>query len=369
MNAFDPIVLFGTILSIYIAISLTLNLEFGLTGVPNFGKVLFVSAGGMLGATSMYRIALYVFNLHSTDIFETSPRFTNIIDARLVSDPLMALELALAMIAIGGLTAGILGYLSSYPAIRLREDYLGMCLLGAAELFSVITAYYQPLVGGPENMAIPDVLTGFGANEKYAALVIFVVFAAAVYIYSERVAKSPLGRTLRAVRDNEVASEALGKDNVAIRRKIIIVASVLSGIAGALWAIYWSQVGVLIGGDVASTFPRLLYTFYPFTIVILGGVASNLGVLVGSVALTGIYVLTTESIPSLVASVNIPGVNPNLLNDFVNSLQYIIIGGLLIAVLLIRPEGLIREKPTFTLPKQKLKQMADSFQEKKEPKP
>lgn len=360
MDILGPLVLFGTILSAYLSISLTLNLEFGLTGIPNFGKVLFVSAGGMLGATAMYRLSLYVFKLHSTDIFEVSPSFTNIIDAHLVKDPLLALELALAMIAVGGLSAGVLGYVSSYPAIRLREDYLGMLLLGAAELFSVITAFYQPLVGGPENMVTPDLLSGFGSNEKYVALGIFVIFAAAVYVYAERVARSPLGRTLKAVRDNEVASEAIGKDNVSIRRKILVVASVLSGIAGALWAIYWSQIGALIGGDVGSTFPRLLYTFYPFTIVILGGVASNLGVVVGSVALTGIYIITTESLPSLVANVNVPWINPQLLNNFLNSLQYIIIGGLLIAILLIRPEGLIREKPTFTLSKKRLGEIAES---------
>jgi len=341
-------------------------LEFGLTGIPNFGKVLFVSAGGMLGATSMYRISLYMFNLHSTDIFEVSPSFTNKIDAHLVANPILALELGIAMIAIGGLSAGALGYISSYPAIRLREDYLGMLLLGSAELFSVIAAFYQPLVGGPENMVAPDLLSPFGSNEKYVALVLLAAFAAIVYVYADRVSKSPLGRTLKAIRDNEVASEAIGKDNVAIRRKMLVVASILSGIAGALWAIYWSQIGALIGGDVGSTFPRLLYTFYPFTIVILGGIASNFGVLLGAIALTGIYIITTESLPSLVANGSISWANPQLLNNFLNSLQYIIIGGLLIVILLVRPEGLIREKPTFTLSKKKLNEIAESVAGKPE---
>lgn len=362
MDILNPLVFFGTVLSLYIAISLTLNLEFGLTGIPNFGKVLAVSAGGMLGATAMYRLALYIFNLHSNDIFEVSPTFTNRIDAHLVGDPLLAVGLAVVMIAVGGLSAGALGYLASYPAIRLREDYLGMLLLGMAELFATITAFYQPLVGGPENLVVPDLLSGFGRDEKYAALVIFAVFASLVFVYAQRVAKSPLGRTLKAVRDNEIASEAIGKDNIALRRKMLIIASMISGVAGALWAIYWSQIGALIGGDVSSTFPRLLYTFYPFTIVILGGLASNIGVLVGSVALTGIYVVTTESLPAVIATMNVPGVNPELLNDFVNSLQYLIIGGLLITILLIRPEGLIRERPTFTLSKRKLKEMADSME-------
>ncbi len=117
----------------------------------------------------------------------------------------------------------------------------------------------------------------------------------------------------------------------------------------------------MIGGDVASTFPRLLYTFYPFTIVILGGVASNYGVVIGSVALTTVYVVTTELLPSMVANIRISWIDPILLNNFINSLQYIIIGLLLILILLVRPEGLIRERPTFTMPKAKLKRIAETI--------
>lgn len=359
MALLDQLTLFLTFLFSYIAISLTLNLEFGLAGIPNFGKVLFVSAGGMLGATIFYRITLFIFGLHSNDIFEVSPTFSTIIQNHLVANPLLDAALAVSMVIIGGLVAAALGYLVSYPAIKLREDYLGMLLIGAAELFSVITAYYPPIAGGPENFVVPDVLSAFGNNEKYVILGILALFAALVYVYAERVLRSPLGRTLKAVRDNETASEALGKDNINLRRKILMVASFLGGVAGALWVIYWSEKGAVIGGDVSSTFPRLLYTFYPFTIVILGGVASNFGVLLGSIALTAVYVGTTESLPSLVANVHISGINPNLLNDFVNSLQYIIIGGLLLTILLLRPEGLVREKPTFALSKKKLRRIAD----------
>jgi len=343
----------------YVSISLTLNLEFGLTGVPNFGKVLFVAAGGMLGASVMYRVSLYIYGLHSNDIFESSPIFAQKIQAHLVTDPLVALELAIVLVVVGGLTAGALGYIASYPAIRLREDYLGMLLLGCGVLFSSITAFYAPVVGGPENVVIPNVLVGFGSNEQYVILAILGVYAAAVFVYSERVLRSPLGRTLKAVRDNEVASEALGKDNITIRRKMLVIASVLSGIAGALWVIYWSQEGGLVGGDVGGTFPRLLYTYYPFTIVILGGVASNIGVIIGAATLTVVYVGTTVSLPSLVETVRIPGVPAGVLDDFINSLQYLIIGGLLLAVLLIRPEGLVRERPTFAMSKAKLRKIAD----------
>lgn len=359
MGYLDLFILGLIVFFTYVSISLTLNLEFGLTGIPNFGKVLFVASGGMLGASVMYRAALYIYGMHSNDIFESSPIFSEKIQLQLANDPLVALELGIILIVVGALTAGALGYAASYPAIRLREDYLGMLLLGCGVLFSSITAFYTPVVGGPENVVIPNVLVAFGSNEQYVMLVILAVFAAIVFLYSERVLRSPLGRTLKAVRDNEVASSALGKDNVNVRRKMLVIASMLSGVAGALWVIYWSQEGGLVGGDVGGTFPRLLYTYYPFTIVILGGIASNIGVIIGAVTLTAVYVGTTVSLPSLVETLQIPGVPASLLDDFVNSLQYFIIGGLLLAVLLVRPEGLIKESPAFTMSKAKLRKIAD----------
>ena len=147
-----PFVLFGIQLCIYLSISLTLNLEFGLTGIPNFGKVLFVAGGGMLGASVMYRLALIAFALHSNDIFESSPLYVDTeINPGLAHDPLLAAGLFVFMLLFGGGVAAVLGYLASYPAIRLREDYLGMLLLGCGSLFAVLTAYYPPIVGGPEN--------------------------------------------------------------------------------------------------------------------------------------------------------------------------------------------------------------------------
>ncbi len=365
-----PFILFGTQFFIFLAISLTLNLEFGFTGIPNFGKVLFVAAGGMLGSSAMYRLALVAFNLHSNNIFESSPLFVDEkINPGLASHPLIAIGLFVFMVAFGGLVAGLLGYLASYPAIRLKEDYLGLLLLGSGSLFSVLTAYYPPIVGGPENLTPPDLLSGFGGYEGYAILVTVGIFATLVFIYAQRVAKSPLGRTLRAVRDNETASAALGKDNINIRRKMLVIASILSGIAGALWAINWSQIGGLIGGDVGSTFPRLLYTFYPFTIVILGGAANNYGVVVGTFLLTGLQTVTTESLPSLMTNVNIPGINVNLLSDLLNSLQYIVVGALLLVVVLWRPEGLLREKPTYAISKKRLNEMGGNLVGDPPPKP
>ena len=95
-----------------------------------------------------------------------------------------------------------------------------------------------------------------------------------VYVFVEKIARSPLGRTLRAIRDSEEASEALGKDNVAIRKKVLVIASAISAMAGALLTFYVGSVG-------EGTWNRIDYTFWPWLMVIMGGVANNTGVVLG----------------------------------------------------------------------------------------
>src|SRR5207253_11224056 len=114
-----------------------------------------------------------------------------------------------------------LGRIASYPAVLLTEDYLGVLRLAAAQLFQIFLGGYEPLIGGSIGISVPDFFgwAGNGIELRDVVVLGFVaVFAAAVYSYVERVARSPLGRTLRAVRDNEVASRALGKRD-AIRRR------------------------------------------------------------------------------------------------------------------------------------------------------
>src|SRR5207245_7568870 len=94
------------------------------------------------------------------------------------------------------------------------------------------------------------------------------VFAILVFVFVERIARSPLGRTLRAVRDNELASRALGKNDVAIRRNVIIIAAAISAMAGALLTFQ-----VASGGS--GTWDRVTWTFWMWVMVIVGGLSSN----------------------------------------------------------------------------------------------
>ncbi|MDG7001150.1 MAG: branched-chain amino acid ABC transporter permease, partial [Nitrososphaerota archaeon] len=271
------------IFCVYLVVSLTVNLEFGYTGVPNFGKVLFVSVGGLIAGSLSYRLALYVLNLKSSDVIASQASFITTVNQYILSHTYFGAELFVFSLAVGAGLAALVGYLASYPAIRLREDYLGMLLLAAGEFFRIFVTAYYPITGGTQGLLVPDPLYWAISTQGLRDIVVLGVLAvvtAGVYLYSERVARSPLGRMMRAVRDNEVSSEAIGKNTVGVRRNILIIASALSGIAGVLFVLWSPSVS-------PYTFLRTEWTFYPFVIVILGGAANNLGVGVGTAVFVG----------------------------------------------------------------------------------
>jgi branched-chain amino acid transport system permease protein len=356
--AIEPAELF----CLFLIISLTVNFEFGYAGIPNFGKVLFVAAGAYFGGSLAYRLMAYVMHLKG-DVFAYQASFIAQIDGRLTADPVLAVEIAVFMLVVGAVMGALFGYLASYPAIRLREDYLGMLLLAAGEFFNYFSQAYYPFLGGALGMTAPSPIFDLGTlvgQPNIVVLGVLVVAAAAVYMYAERVGRSPLGRTLRALRDNEDASEALGKDNVAIRRNVLLVASAISGMAGVLWLFYMPYIAP---GTVGS-FTRQTFTFIPFVIVILGGAANNRGVLLGTFVYLLILNAFNQGTSFLISS------GYNLFGPIDPSrFETMFIGIMLILILLRRPQGLISEKPTLTLARARLREIAEAITRKaKEPK-
>jgi len=308
--------------------------------------VLFVSVGGLIAGSLAYRLAVYVLGLKSSDVIGSQALFSTEINQQISNHPIFGFELLLFSLAVGAALAAVIGYLASFPAIRLREDYLGMLLLAAGQFFLIFVTAYYPITGGTQGLLVPDALywtiSSLGLRDV-VVLCIVAVAAAGVYFYAERIARSPLGRMMRAVRDNEISSDAIGKDTVAVRRNVLIVASALSGIAGVLWIMWLPSVS-------PTTFTRTVWTFYPFVMVILGGAANNLGVGVGTAAFVGIITTIDQARTCILAN----GIS---LPIDINAFEPIMLGVLLIAVLFWRPKGLIKEKPTPTLKKSKLRQL------------
>ncbi len=332
----------GTTYLLFLAVSLTLNLEAGFSGIPNFGKVMFVAGGAAVAGSVSGRLAALILSVDTSGYNFNIARIIGQVNAALSNNPILSMELLLLGVALAAGIGGALGYLASLPAIRLREDYLGMLLLAAAQLFSIILGGVPQLVGGTIGLEVPDVFawaeTGIEVRDV-VVLGFLVVFAALVYVYCERIARSPLGRTLRAIRDNEVASRSLGKDDVAFRRNVIIIGSAISGMAGALLTFYV--------GSINSDWPRITWTFWIWVMVILGGAGNNLGVALGAFAFTFLLKVTNE----------VKFYFQSYVPFDVNWLEYLVFASLLILILIFRAGGILPEKSTTTLPWQTVNEM------------
>lgn len=337
----------GTAYALYLAVSLTLNLEAGFSGVPNFGKVMFVAAGAAAAGSVSGRVAAIVLGINTHgDYNGFIATIIPSINTALTQNIVLSGELLLLGVFLAAVVGAVLGFVASFPAIRLREDYLGMLLLASAQLFQIFLGGYQPLIGASQGIEVPDVFawaeTGIGVRDV-VVLVLVAAFAALVYLYVERVARSPLGRTLRAVRDNEVAARALGKDDAAVRRNVIIVASAISAVAGALLTFY-------VGAVNAETWTRITWTFWIWVMVIIGGAANNAGVALGTFSFTFLFKVVDQ------VKFYFQGYIP----FDVNWLEYLMFASLLIIILAFRPGGILPERSSATLPWRTIAQIVQS---------
>ncbi len=364
----------GIFFGIYLIITLSLNLEMGYTGIPNFGKLLYVAGGSAVAAALSGRLAVYLLNINTYGNYVLySVTAMQQVNTVLAASPLLSMGVFVLSLAIGGGVGAAFGYVSSYPAIRLREDYLGMLLLASAQFFAIFLTAYEPLVGGEQPVGVPDPFLWAGSGREvseFLALALILSFAGLVYLYSERVARSPLGRTLRSVRDNEVASAAVGKDNVAIRNKILIIASAMCGSAGALW-------GMFLASNDATYWTRFDWTIVPWVMVIIGGAGSNLGTAIGTFAFSFIIKIITQAglaFGDLQLPIGIINNAGSFALQFmplnINRIEFLVVGVALILVLYLRPEGIWREKPTFTMSRSRILGLfAGTTERKKDPVP
>jgi branched-chain amino acid transport system permease protein len=326
----DLLTLFG----IFAIISMSLNLEFGYTGIPNFGKLLAVAGGAFFVGAVPGRIIAYLFNTPAgSDFIKNNLEVVSSINQVLMNDPTLSIYYLLLSLVGAALAGAALGYIASYPGIRLRGDYLAMTLLAIAEVLKIIGDNWEPFIGGSLGVRIPDPFRWVSGEYRplYVSLTIIGV-TAAIFIYLEFVSRSPLGRTLRALRDDELSARVYGKDVDKLRIKALVVGCAIAAIGGALYSFLTASVS-------ARDFNRVTHTFWPWVMVIVGGAGNNLGALVGA----GIFVTVRRLITFYKSYFE------TFLPFDVVWLEYMLLGLALLIVLLYRPEGLIPEKPTKTL--------------------
>jgi len=329
MSGLDQLILFTTdllaLFAVYLIINIGLNLQQGITGIPNFGILFAVAGGAYFTGGLSTRFALRLLGIQ-TDL---SPTLNNVsvlalINPILKSQPLIAIGLLILFLAIGGVAGAAMGLISSAPAVRLREDYLAITLLAFGEILNVIGIGYKPLIGGPPGVSVPDVLGWAGQYRFYAGTLVLLLVAIAVFAYAGYLIKTPLGRTLRAIRDNELVARSLGKDITRYRTVSILIGSTLCGFAGSLWVMY--------SGAVTPTYARFDWTFLPWLMILLGGMGSNRGALVGT------FVFVTLDKLILYYKYAFAGIIPF---DIV-WLNYLLLGLITILILIYRPEGIVR---------------------------
>ncbi len=324
---------FAIFFGIHLIVALSLNLEYGYAGVPNFGKVLAVAGGAFTAAIVPGRLIAGIFGVGAgLDYIDSNTAVVTAINAFLQENPAISLIMFFSTLAVAAVVGAILGLLASYPAIRLREDYLSITLLAMGEAIYVIGYNFQPLLKGTIGVMVPDPFRWTGDLRYQILLACVLGIGVALFLYLERLVNTPLGRMLRAIRDNEQVADALGKQVTSIRMKTIVLASAIGAIAGAIDAFK-------SGGIIATMYRRVTWTFWPWVIVILGGPANNKGVVLG----TFVYTLLRRVIDYY------KGEFEAFVPFSVYWLHSLLLGILLIAILIYRPEGLLREQPIKTL--------------------
>jgi len=285
---------FLVFVGIFGIVALSLNLEFGFAGIANFGKVAF------------FLIGAYTYALLSK----------------------IGIPFPLCLIA-GALTSALFGLLISLPALRLRTDYLAIAILAFGEILRLIVKSESWIAGGDWGTSVAPAISIAGASHHVGVLVNIglVYFCLLIcFVIAQLLANSPYGRVVRAIREDEIAAEALGKDRAKYKAQILMIGSAMVGVAGGLYVQYLHYV-------LPDMFVPMI-TFTVWIMVLLGGPGNNWGALLGA-GLVELFKYGTNL------------AKPILPLDPIN-LQYILFGVLIILVLFYRPQGLLKESPIKT---------------------
>ena len=193
---------------------------------------------------------------------------------------------ALAALLTGALFVGVLSFVLARPIMKLRGHYLAMGTLGMGIIISIILTQEGDLTGGPDGMAVSGFsIFGWRATgEEVWYWIIAAMLLTTVWLALNLIS-SPVGRALRAVHGSEVAAQTLGVDVVRYKVLVFVMSAVLASLAGSLYAHY---VGFITPSEAG-----FIHSIQLVTMVVLGGMASIFGAVVGAAILTVLPQLLT----------------------------------------------------------------------------
>ncbi len=284
------LVAIGIIAAIQVLLALGLTVQYGLTGLINFGHVGFFAIGAYASAILS----------------------------------LKGVPLPLCFVAAAGFAA-----LAAWPiglvALRLRDDYFAIVTLGFSETVRLVITSEAWLTNGVQGIpGIPRLMSGPGMLPQVFVLACLLACCIAAALAYRRIAKSPFGRAIEAIRDNEDALAALGKDPARFKLQVLALGAGLAGIAGAFYAHYITYL-------VPDQFVPLV-TFYVWMAIIMGGVGRVSGAILGALLL----------MVFLEGSRFLRDIAPGLIGEAeMASVRIGAVGLALILFMIYRPQGLV----------------------------
>ncbi len=271
------------LVGIYLILCLSLQLALGYTGLLNLGHIAFYAIGA-------YTSALLTLN---------------------------GVPFGISFLAAGVLSL-IFGYLLAFPTNKLKGDYLALATLGFTFVVYAIALNWTNLTNGSLGLAGIPKPDFFGlqisSNSQY--LIFVIVIAVAVYLIMNQIVKSPFGKVLEAIRDDELAAKTLGKNTYAIKSHSLAISAFFAGIAGALYAHYITFIDPS-SFDFLQIIPLL-------SIVIIGGIASLRGTVIATIVLV--------LLPEPLRFIGFP-------SSVIGPVRQIIYALILLLILMYRPKG------------------------------
>ncbi|RMF84475.1 MAG: branched-chain amino acid ABC transporter permease [Nitrospinota bacterium] len=303
---------FAIMAGIYAIFALGLNVQWGYTGLFNIGIAGFFAIGAYTSAlvttqmpTGIY--AQYVQQLIGLNL----PFVVGLLAAAVVS--------------------GFIAFLIGFPTLRLREDYLAIATIGIAETIRLIFNNERWLANGPRGlMGLPqplrDLVEPSVYNYLYLGIVLLVMII--IYVAIERAIRSPWGRVLRAIREDEDSTAMSGKNVFAFKMQALVLGAMIMGIGGSLYAHYARAIS-------PDVFTPLFGTFIIWVMLMLGGSGNNKGAILGAFVIWGVWTGSTFVTDQLL---------PPVLASRAPYIRFLVIGILLEVILLLRPQGLLGEE-------------------------
>ena len=296
---------------IYAVFCMGLNIQWGYTGLFNIGIAGFFCIGAYTSAmmTTPAPTGVYAHYVHQ--LFGLNQPFIfGVIGAAVM--------------------CGIVAFLIGIPTLRLGEDYLAIATLGIAEMFRLIFNNEKWLANGARGLTgLPQPLSDWvdPRHYNYIYLVIVIIIMVLIYLLIERAIRSPWGRVLRAIREDEVSAATSGKDVFSFKMQSLVFGAMVMGVGGALFAHYTKAIS-------PDIFTPLYGTFIIWVMLIAGGSGNNKGAILGAYVIWSIWI-GTQFLTDLL---------PYTLKARAPYIRFLVIGILLEVILIWRPQGLLGEE-------------------------